>query len=73
LREQRKDQTDYLRRAVAEGEAVLLLQRLLRGEKGQACWTAGLGHEVLLAVHFWILGHAQDGRRQGYPFDPHLL
>lgn len=73
LREQRKDQTDSLRRQVARGEATLLLQRLLAGEKVQPCTTARLGHEVLLAVHFWILDFAQDGRRQGHPFDPHLL
>jgi hypothetical protein len=73
LREQRKDQTDYLRRQVERGEAALLLPRLLCGEPVQPCWNATLGREVLLAVHFWILDHAQDGRRQGYPFDPHLL
>jgi hypothetical protein len=73
LREQRKDQTDYLRRQVARGEATLLLEQLLAGQKVQPCATARLGHEVLLAVHFWILDFAQDGRRQGHPFDPHLL
>jgi hypothetical protein len=73
LREQRKDQTDYLRRQLAGGEATLLLRRLLAGEPVKTCWTATLGREVLLAVHFWILDHAQDGRRQGHPFDPHLL
>jgi hypothetical protein len=73
LREQRKDQTDYLRRQVAQGEAPLLLQRLLAGEPVQAGWTAALAREVLLAVHFWILDYPQDGRRQGHPFDPHLL
>jgi hypothetical protein len=73
LREQRKDQTDYLRKQLASGEATLLLRRLLAGEKAEARWTATLGREVLLAVHFWVLDHAQDGRRQGHPFDPHLL
>lgn len=73
LREQRKDQTDFLRRGVARGEATLLLKQLLAGEKVPLCATARLGHEVLLAVHFWILDFAQEGRRQGHPFDPHLL
>jgi hypothetical protein len=73
LREQRKDQTDYLRRREAAGEALLLLGRLLAGEKVKACWKDGLGHEVLLAVHFWILDYAHEGRRQGHPFDPHVL
>src|SRR5262249_54228902 len=31
------------------------------------------GRQVLMAFHQWLLGHASDGRRQGYPFDPHLL
>jgi hypothetical protein len=73
LHEQRKDQTDYLRKQLGGGEATLVLRRLLAGQKAGACWTATLGREVLLAVHFWILDYAQDGRRQGYPFDPHLL
>jgi hypothetical protein len=58
---------------VARGEATLLLKRLLAGEKVPTCATARLGHEVLLAVYFWILDFAQDGRRQGHPFDPHVL
>lgn len=73
LRGQRQDQVDYLRKQVLRGEVVLLLQRLLAGELAGACWSAALGREVLLAVHFWILDYAQDGKRQGYPFDPHLL
>jgi hypothetical protein len=73
LREQRKDQVDYLRRQVAGGEAPLLLRRLLLGESPAVAWTAALGREVLLAVHFWILDHEHEGRRHGYPFDPHLL
>jgi hypothetical protein len=73
LREQRKDQSDYLRRQLQRGEATLVLRQLLRGENVQVCWSATLGREVLLAVHFWVLDHAQDGRRQGHPFDPHLL
>ena len=73
LHEQRQDQTDYLRKQLGSGEATLLLQRLLAGEKAPACWTATLGRKVLLAVQFWILDYARDGRRQGYPFDPHLL
>ena len=73
MREQRTDQTVYLRRQLAQGEATLLLRRLLAGEQVTACWTASLGREVLLATHFWILDYAQDGRRQGHPFDPHLL
>ncbi len=73
LHEQRKDQAQYLRRQLACGEATLLLRRLLAGEAVAVNWTPTLGRELLLAVHFWILDHAQDGRRQGHPFDPHLL
>jgi hypothetical protein len=73
LRGQRQDQVDYLRKQLSRGEGGLLLQRLLAGQQPSACWTATLGREVLLAMHFWILDYAQDGKRQGYPFDPHLL
>jgi hypothetical protein len=73
LRGQRQDQVDYLRKQISRGEGTLLLQRLLAGEQESVCWTANLGREVLLAVHFWILDYAQEGKRQGYPFDPHLL
>jgi len=73
LRGQRQDQVDYLRKQLSRGEGALLLQRLLAGEPFSACPTATLGREVLLAVHFWILDYAQDGKRRGYPFDPHLL
>jgi hypothetical protein len=73
LREQRKDQTDYLRRQLARSKATLVLRQLLSGENVQAHWEGALGHEVLLAVHFWALDYAQDGKRQGHPFDPHLL
>jgi hypothetical protein len=73
LREQRKDQTEYLRQQSARGEASLLLRRLLRGEIVGVGWTATLGREVLLAVQGWILDYEHEGRRQGYPFDPHLL
>lgn len=70
---QRQDQVDYVRQQLARGEGELLLRRLLAGDSVGAYWTPTLGREVLLAVHFWILDYAQDGKRQGYPFDPHLL
>ena len=73
LGEQRKDQTDSLRRQMGQGEANLVLGRLLAGEEMERCWTATLAREVLLAVHYWILDYARDGNRQGHPFDPHLL
>jgi hypothetical protein len=73
LRGQRQDQVDYLRKQLSRAEGTLLLGRLLAGEPVKVAWTATLGREVLLAVHFWILDYAQDGKRQGYPFDPHLL
>jgi hypothetical protein len=73
LGEQRNDQTDYLRQRVSQGEATLIMGRLLAGERMAVCWTPTLGREVLLAVHYWVLDYAQDGRRQGHPFDPHLL
>ncbi len=32
-----------------------------------------LAREVLLGLHSWMLDYANDGHRQGFPFDPYLL
>jgi hypothetical protein len=69
LKEQRRCQADWLRDHVEEPtELVLLLQ-------GQAADVPAdvLGRELLVAFHQWILDYANDGCRQGYPFDPYLL
>jgi hypothetical protein len=75
LREQRKTQTQWLREHAGAPEATLVLHRLLGGEKFTVDWnqTLGLGREVLLAFHFWMLDYAADGRRQGFPFDAYSL
>jgi hypothetical protein len=46
---------------------------LLAGRSVEVTWDDTLGREVLLAFHFWILDHRNDGRRRGFPFDPYLL
>lgn len=73
LREQRKSQTKWLREHAGAPEATLVLQRLLRGEEIPQTWNESLAREVLLAFHFWMLDHAADGGRQGFPFDPYFL
>ena len=73
LHDQRKTQTQRLRRQVEGGQAQLVLGELLAGQCPSAPWDSALAREVLLAVHGWIMDYPKDGRRQGYPFDPHLL
>ena len=73
LREQRKGQTEWLLQKLEQGKAPLVLDDLLRGQPVTAVWSASLAREVLFALHYWILDYATDGRRQGFPFDPHLL
>jgi len=73
LHDQRKTQTERLRQQVEAGQARLLLGEWLAGRGRAAAWDAALAREVLLALHGWIMSYPQDGRRQGYPFDPHLL
>jgi hypothetical protein len=51
----------------------LVLKDLLNGEEIDNGWTKGLGREVLLALHAWMLDYPSDGNRQGFPFDPYHL
>jgi len=74
LREQRKGQTQWLRNRAGTPEDELVLGRLLAGEPLPGVpFDQTLGREVLLAFHFWILDHRQDGQRRGLPFDPYSL
>jgi hypothetical protein len=73
MHDQRKGQTDRLRRQVESGRGQLLLAELLAGKRIAAGWDMTLAREVLLALHGWIMNYPQDGRRQGFPFDPYLL
>jgi hypothetical protein len=72
LHDQRKGQTQFLRAATAS-EAEFVLTELLAGRAVQASFSATLGREVLLALHYWILDHRADGSRRGFPFDPYTL
>jgi hypothetical protein len=69
LKEQRRGQTEWLRDHVEDSAALV---HLLRGQVADVP-PAVLGRELALAFHQWILDYANDGRRQGYPFDPYLL
>ena len=72
LHDQRKGQTQFLR-AAAASEAEFVLTELLAGRAVQASFSATLGREVLLALHYWVLDHRADGSRRGFPFDPYTL
>jgi hypothetical protein len=73
LKDQRSNQTQWLQRAIREKEMPLILKDLLNGKEIDNGWTKGLGREVLLALHGWMLDYPGDGNRQGFPFDPYLL
>ena len=73
LKDQRSRQTQWLRRSLNEKNMSLMLKDLLNGKEINHEWNAGLGREVLLALHAWMLDYSSDGHRQGYPFDPYLL
>jgi hypothetical protein len=72
LREQRKGQTDWFRKAIGPS-AQLVLRELLAGRSVDVPFDQSLGREVVLAIHYWILDCRSDGRRRGFPFDPYLL
>jgi hypothetical protein len=73
LKDQRSRQTQWLRSALKEKEMPLILKGLLKGNETNNGCTQGLGREVLLALHAWMLDYPSDGHRQGFPFDPYLL
>jgi hypothetical protein len=73
LKDQRSNQTQWLRKAIKEKDLPLILKDLLNGMKINNKSDNGLGREVLLALHAWMLDYPNDGHRQGFPFDPYLL
>ena len=73
LKDQRSNQTQWLQKAVKEKQMPLILKDLLKGKPIEHRWTKGLGREVLLSLHGWMLDYPSDGNRQGFPFDPYHL
>jgi hypothetical protein len=73
FKDQRSNQTQWLQRAIKEKEMPLILKDLLNGKQIDNGWTKGLGREILLALHGWMLDYPSDGNRQGFPFDPYHL
>jgi hypothetical protein len=73
LKDQRSNQTQWLQKAVKEKQMPLILKDLLKGKQIEHRWTKGLGREVLLSLHGWMLDYPSDGNRQGFPFDPYHL
>lgn len=50
-----------------------MLEKLLKGQEVPQLDNALLGRELFLSLNHWMLDYANDGSRQGYPFDPYLL
>jgi hypothetical protein len=72
LKKQRYHQVEWLRQQL-ESPAQLMLRDLLAGCDVEVAFNQTLGHEVLLAFHFWILDYRRDGHQRGFPFDPYTL
>ncbi len=74
LTEQRKGQTDWLRKNLDDPTSAQSLQDLLaRPADSRSLRSDVLGREVLFAFHSWLFDYERDGARQGFPFDPYLL
>lgn len=50
-----------------------MLEKLLNGQEVPQLDNAIWGRELFLSLNHWRLDYANDGSRQGYPFDPYLL
>jgi hypothetical protein len=72
LKDQRKKQNQWLRHAV-DDKQVLILENLLKDKQVAIIDNEVLGREIFLSLNYWMLDYANDGKRQGYPFDPYLL
>ncbi len=73
LKNQRGAQTQRLRGAIQDPNVKLILKDLLNGKVNEFDFSDVLAREILLGLHSWMLDYANDGHRQGYPFDPYLL
>jgi hypothetical protein len=73
LRNQRGNQTQRLRGAIKNPKVKLILKDLLNGKIKKFDYNDILAREILLGLHSWMLDYANDGLRQGFPFDPYLL
>lgn len=72
LKTQRKNQGQWLRTTV-NNRNTLMLEKLLKGQEVPQLDNAIFGRELFLSLNHWMLDYANDGSRQGYPFDPYLL
>jgi len=70
---QRWGQSEALRQQLHAQGTYSLLSQWLQGQPLPTLWQQTWGRELLLALHGWTQDYAQDGQRQGFPFDPHLL
>lgn len=72
LKDQRRSQSRWLRNRV-EHKDNLVLEKLLKGVDVPEINNKVLVRELFLSLNHWLLDYANDGSRQGYPFDPYLL
>jgi len=72
LNDQRKNQSRWLRNRVDDRDN-LILEQVLKGIEIPAVDNKIHARELFLSLNQWILDYADDGKRQGYPFDPYLL
>jgi hypothetical protein len=73
LKEQRRSQTETLRKQFADSALAPALQSLLQEARWPASIPTALGREAVLGLHQWLLDYRHDGNRQGFPFDPYCL
>jgi hypothetical protein len=73
LKDQRKGQTGWLRKSTRNNQLKLVMKDLLKGKSISCLNEKFIGREMYLAINDWILDYANDGNRQGFPFDPYLL
>ncbi len=72
LKTQRKAQARWLRETVNDKND-LMLEKLFKGENIPQIDNSIMAREQFLSLNHWILDYANDGNRQGFPFDPYLL
>jgi len=72
LKDQRRNQSKWLRNRVDDKDN-LIVEKLLKGIDIPTIDNEIFVRELFLSLNHWLLDYANDGKRQGYPFDPYLL
>jgi len=69
LKGQRRNQSQWLRHSVNDKDN-LIVEKLLTGIDVPNIDNEIFVRELFLSLNHWLLDYANDGTRQGYPFDP---